>query len=141
MNYKEKADVFLQDLFKFMSESSLFILHKDTALRKFLIKLTIKKVRKKQKNLFEKDKMIQKINGGNDGEESDEMPDDCKNSDKDNEHIQDPVLDVHFGLAMWTGETFEEYMDNLKAKEEQQCSHKQEMKKIDNKKNFNGDNN
>lgn len=109
MIYKEKADVFLQDLFKFMSESSLFILHKDTALRKFLIKLTIKKVRKKEKNMFEKDKMIQKINGGFDGEESDEMPDDCKNSDKDTEHIQDPVMDIHFGLATWTGETFEEY--------------------------------
>lgn len=61
-----------------MSESSLFILHKDTAIRKFLIRLTIKKVRKKRKNLFEKDKMIQKINGGFDGEDSEELNDECK---------------------------------------------------------------
>lgn len=111
-----------------MSESSLFILHKDTALRKFLIKLTIKKVRKKEKNLFEKDNMIQKINGG---EESDEMPDDGKMIDKDTDNLADPLMDIHFGLATWKGETFEEYQDNLKAKEMEQCTHKQMLKKKD----------
>jgi len=56
--YREKMKVVLKDVYRYMSESSLFILHKDTAIRKFLIRLTIKKVRKKRKNLFEKDKMI-----------------------------------------------------------------------------------
>ena len=60
-NIQEKKDnmkKLFQDVYKYMSESSLFILHKDTTIRKFLIRLTIKKVRKKKKNLFEKDKMI-----------------------------------------------------------------------------------
>lgn len=64
----------LYDIWKYMSESSLFVLHKDSCLRRFLIQLTIKKYNSKKKT--QKDEILSVIqNGGQDDDDSDEVYD------------------------------------------------------------------
>ena len=100
-------------MMSYMSESSLLFLHKETALRKFLVRLTMKKLPPPpaEKSEYEagQDDVINEMGGGGDGQDSDDSHNaDQKNLIRSNNKNLDTELKMQFGTAVYTGETFEE---------------------------------
>jgi hypothetical protein len=69
LKYTGEPDLWLlyKLIISFMSESSLFILHKDTNLRRFLLQLTTAPV---VKTFTQKDFLLSQIQNGGDGDDS-----------------------------------------------------------------------